>query len=251
MGKHQTGYERVDKDLYPTRERWVTEALLAHIDLAGLVVWEPAAGEGDMAKVLKASSAARIYCSDVVDRGYPLDALHDFTSPSSPDPGIRFDAIITNPPFGLRAATAEAFIEAGLRHIAKGGLLALLLPTDFDSAGRRRPLFHGCPWFAARISLTRRIVWFERPDGQREAPKENHCWFVWQRTALRISTAPAMLYGPTTQPLQMPTGRRAEVSQTAIVSPRLPEGPSEKRPPGAPTGELVRPSQLNLWDGSR
>ena len=69
MGKHEAGYARVERDFYPTRERWVTEALLAHLDLAGLTVWEPATGEGDMAEVLKTSGAARVYCSDIMDRG--------------------------------------------------------------------------------------------------------------------------------------------------------------------------------------
>jgi hypothetical protein len=198
---------RQERDFYPTREAWVTETLLDHVDLGGLTVWEPAAGEGDMAKVLEASSAARVYCSDVTDRGYPLDAIHDFTAPISPAPELRFDAIVTNPPGGPRYTTAEAFIESGLRHIARGGLLALLLPTDFDSAGRRRPLFQNNPWFCAKIVLTRRIVWFERPDGDRAAPKENHAWYCWQRAPLRASRAPLTLYGPEIQ--LAPAPRRA------------------------------------------
>jgi hypothetical protein len=112
------------------------------------------------------------------------------------DEAARFDAIITNPPQGPRNSLAEAFVAAGLRHIGRGGLLALLLPSDFDSAARRRPLFHGCPWFTAKIVLTRRIVWFERADGVREAPKENHAWFLWQRTPLRVPAPPRVLYGP-------------------------------------------------------
>jgi hypothetical protein len=196
VGKHETGFDRVPHDLYPTRERWVTEALLAHIDLRDLVVWEPAAGCGDMAEVLKSSGAERVICTDIVDRGYPLDAIHDFTSRRRPDFAERVHAIITNPPGGPRNTTAERFIEMGLRHIWHGGLLALLLPTDFDSAGRRRHLFGGCRWFAGRIVLTRRIVWFERQDGAREAPKENHMWAVWQRTALRRPPPPMTLYGP-------------------------------------------------------
>jgi hypothetical protein len=189
MGKHETGYARMNKDFYPTRARWVTEALLAYVDLGGLTVWEPAAGAGDMAKVLKAAGAAWVHCSDIASYDFPLDEIRDFTAA---DAAARFDAIITNPPHGL----AEAFVTAGLRHIGRGGLLALLLPADFDSAARRRPLFHECPWFAAKIVLTKRIVWFERTDGVREAPKENHAWFLWQRTALRVPAAPRLLYGP-------------------------------------------------------
>jgi hypothetical protein len=192
MGKHENGYARIERDFYPTRARWVIEALLAHLDLTGLSVWEPATGEGDIAEVLKAS-CARVHCTDITSYGYPLNALQDFTAIQ---PAPHFDAIITNPPQGPRNTTAEAFITAGLHCIRHGGLLALLLAADFDSAARRRGLFAGCEWFAAKIVLTRRIVWFERADGIRAAPKENHAWYLWQRTPLRIRHAPQLLYAP-------------------------------------------------------
>jgi hypothetical protein len=70
MGKHETGFARVARDHYPTREVWVTEALLDHVDVAGLKIWEMAAGAGDMAEVLKAAGAW-VFCSDIADYGYP------------------------------------------------------------------------------------------------------------------------------------------------------------------------------------
>src|SRR5262245_344344 len=42
MGKHETGYTRVERDLYPT-PHWVVAALAEHVDLTGLSVWEPVA----------------------------------------------------------------------------------------------------------------------------------------------------------------------------------------------------------------
>jgi len=194
MGKHETGYARVARDFYPTQERWVTEALLAHVQLAGVTVWEPAAGEGDLATVLR-DSDARVVTSDIADYGFPLDARIDFTTGQVPP--APFQVIITNPPGGPRNTTAEAFIETGLKHLSHGvSLLALLLPVDFDSAGRRRRFFADCPAFAAKIVLTRRIVWFPRSDGIRAAPKENHAWFIWQRTLLKTRTSPLVLYAP-------------------------------------------------------
>jgi hypothetical protein len=194
VGKHETAYARVARDLYPTQERWVTEALLAHVDLAGFRVWEPATGRGDMAVVLR-EAGARVICSDIADYGFSLDAMIDFTTGQVPP--TPFEVIITNPPGGRGNTTAEAFIATGLKHLARGvRLLALLLPVDFDSAGRRRPFFADCPAFATKIVLTRRIVWFERSDGIRAAPKENHAWFVWERTALRMKRSPLVLYAP-------------------------------------------------------
>jgi hypothetical protein len=40
-------------------------------------------------------------------------------------------------------------------------------------------LFRDCECFAGKIVLTRRVVWFQRHDGVREAPKENSAWFTW------------------------------------------------------------------------
>jgi hypothetical protein len=194
MGKHETSYARVARDLYPTQERWVTEALLVHVQLVGVTVWEPAAGRGDLVTVLR-DSGARVVASDIADHGFPLDALIDFTTGQVPP--APFASIVTNPPGGPRNTLAERFIETGLKHLAHGvSLLALLLPVDFDSAGRRRRFFADCPWFAAKIVLTRRIVWFPRTDGVRAAPKENHAWFVWQRMLLRTRTPPLVIYAP-------------------------------------------------------
>ena len=196
MGKHEAGFARVAKDHYPTREAWVTSALIEHVNITGLLVWEMAAGAGDMAAVLKAAGA-RVFCSDIADYGYPLDALFDFTLDNVLPPFDNFDALITNPPGGPRNQLAVKFIEAGLTRIFRGGFLALLLPVDFDSAGTRRRLFCDCPYFTAKIILTRRIIWFERTDGEREAPKENYAWFIWSRPVLRVGRLPLTLYGPT------------------------------------------------------
>jgi predicted RNA methylase len=195
MGKHEVGYERIDKDLYPTPS-WVIDALAEHVDLAGKVIWEPATGTGSMAEALKAAGTRRVYRSDVVERDYPLDEVLYFLSGRIPTKISDFDLIVTNSPYGPRNTLAEKFIEIGLRHInSHGGALALLLPTDFDSAKSRHRLFRDCSAFVARISLTRRIVWFEGPNA---APKENHAWHVWSRPVLRVRQPPIVLYAPST-----------------------------------------------------
>jgi hypothetical protein len=198
MGKHETGFERTDRDFYPT-PAWAVEALAEHLDIAGKSVWEPAAGTGKMVEALKGAGAARVYSTDIVHRGYPLDALFDFTSEGNPLalPITVIDLIATNPPYGRGNRLAVRFIEAGLRRIADRGMLALLLPVDFDSAKTRSHLFRDCPHFLGKVVLTRRIVWFERSDGEKEAPKENHAWFVWSPPVLRTRRMPVVMYAPT------------------------------------------------------
>jgi hypothetical protein len=183
MGKHENGYARVERDGYPT-PTWCARALVEHVHLEGLRIWEPAAGSGHLARGLE-TVGARVFASDI-DR-HPR---FDFLTPGLPAGLRQFDGIVTNPPWGAGNRLAVAFIEAGLQRIAScGGFLALLLPTDFDSARTRLHLFHD-PRFVARISLTSRPVWFERADGERPAPKENCAWFVWQRQVLRAPAPP-------------------------------------------------------------
>jgi hypothetical protein len=191
MGKHENGYTRVERDHYPTPS-WVIDALAEHVELASRRIWEPAAGDGRMAKAL-AAHGAQVFATDIEPHS-SLDGVFDFLSSGVPEGLGHFDAIITNPAWGPGNRTAVAFIESGLPRIAQaGGLLALLLPTDFDSAVTRLPLFQH-PFFAGRIILTDRPVWFERTDGGCEAPKENVCWCLWARPMLRMPAAPVARY---------------------------------------------------------
>jgi hypothetical protein len=191
MGKHETSYERIEKDLYPTPS-WVVAALAEHVDLAGKVIWECTAGTGLMAEALKAAGARRIYCSDVVRRDYPLDEVLDFLSERNPKLP-HFDMIVTNSAYGKGNKTAEACITRGLERLYHGQSLALLLPYDFDAAKTRHRFFRDCPAFTAKIALTKRIVWFDGPEAH---PKENHWWFIWSRPILRIHRSPIILYAP-------------------------------------------------------
>jgi hypothetical protein len=211
MGKHETGYARVERDLYPTPP-WVVSALAEHVDLRGLTVHEPACGNRHMAEALLLAGCARVYTSDIVDYGAGQDEILDFLSAQMPNLERAPDAIITNPPFGQGGRLATAFIEVGLTRIRRhGGLLALLLPCDFDSAKTRTRYFGDCPDFVAKIVLRKRIVWFQRDDGVLEAPKENSAWFLWQRSLLRTHRPPIILYAPETEPLpKTPDAERAD-----------------------------------------
>jgi hypothetical protein len=193
LGKHEIGFARIERDHYPTPP-WVVEALAAHVDLAGMHIWECACGDGRMVEALRAIGAI-VYASDVEDYGYDgFDAALDFVAGQIPKTE-RFGGIVTNPPFGSRGKLAEQFIKSGLQQIAACPFLALLLPVDFDSAKTRMPLFAGCQHFAGKIVLTKRIVWLTNPDPQRENPKENSAWFLWNRNVIR-GRPPVILYAP-------------------------------------------------------
>lgn len=201
MGKHERGYSRVERDLYSTPSWVVAEGLAKHLDLRGMTVWEPACGNGCMDVALRHAGCKCVFATDIVDHGSPQDDVLDFLSGETPAPLLDpIDLIVTNPPFGQGGLLATAFIEVGLRHITKPtrvisnhACLALLLPCDFDSAKTRARFFADCEHFVGKIVLTKRIVWFRRDDGVREAPKENHSWFIWQRSAVARAPLPGDL----------------------------------------------------------
>jgi hypothetical protein len=153
MGKYETGYPRLDRDFYPT-PAWVIEALAEQVELPGKRILECACGDGRMARALEAAGAC-VTAFDIADYGY--GGVRDFLSDEFPEP---FDGTITNPPYGPRGKTAEAFIETGIRRLGNG-FLAFLLPADFDSAVTRRRFFDECAAFTAKIILTRRVKWFQ------------------------------------------------------------------------------------------
>jgi hypothetical protein len=85
MGKHETGYARVGRDFYPTREPWVVAALAKHVDLHGLTIWEHACGDGAMVKPLLRAGCARVYASDIIDGGAGQDEVLDYLSGREPN----------------------------------------------------------------------------------------------------------------------------------------------------------------------
>jgi hypothetical protein len=176
MSQRDSGYERKERDLYETPE-WVTLALLPHIP-RHVTVWEPACGSGKMCRAL-GSSGYSIVATDI-DNGW------DFLT-REPPPQF-FNAIITNPPY---AQAYEFICRAMNMTFNTGGLVAMLLRTDYDHAKSRSNLFGECSIFAKKLVLTKRIKWFEESKGQ---PSFNHAWFIWDWKY--EGDAPTLAYGP-------------------------------------------------------
>jgi hypothetical protein len=171
MSQRNSGRARLAADRYET-PAWVTEALLPHLRPAH-TIWEPAAGSGQMARVLE--SVAHVIASDIADGQDLLTAAP-----------VACCGIVTNPPY----SQAVAFIERALALTAPDGVVAMLLRCDFDHAKTRSHLFAGCPAFAKKIVLTKRVKWFADSNGQ---PSFNHAWFLWDH---RHQGPPTLAYGP-------------------------------------------------------
>lgn len=172
-------FERIDNELYET-EPWAVEALIRRFPVAGLTVWEPAAGNHKIADVL-AKNGATVRTSDIATYGREHDAYFDFlTLRPHHEPGI--DAIITNPPYGAGNRDAVLFCELALERC--DGLVAMLLTGKFDFGKTRHHLFRDNKRFAAKINLVDRISW----AGNGKTGTEDHAWYVWTDVPVEMPT---------------------------------------------------------------
>lgn len=164
-------------DFYPTGESEAILALLAadgeRIRELGGTIWEPAVGEGHMARAMKECGFIPIG-SDIVDRGWPnfvTLSYYEILLPLAP-------AIITNPPYN--EISARDGHGRWLRHtlsLPDWRYCALLLGWDWPAAvinGHRELLdenpFSYCYLFRWKLDFT----------GQGQPPSR-HAWFVWDR----------------------------------------------------------------------
>lgn len=172
----KSGYDRIEHDLYET-PGWCVGTLMYLYDLPkDRIWWEPAAGNGAIAKHMSLFGYD-VWCSDLVQRKYPLEQESDFLLfGKSPDQNIK--GIITNPPFERRMP--EFFItHANAFMKSVGGITIMLLRHEYDTAKTRKNLFTPEAGFAAKITLTKRPVWF--PDREvKAAPRFSYAWYIWR-----------------------------------------------------------------------
>lgn len=185
MAQRVSGFERRDRELYETPE-WVTEVLLPHLRPLKLAL-EPCVATGKMARVLEGVYETVDGIDLMPGPGYAQGDFLTFRQ--------SFDAVASNPPYGTQGRLAVKFIEHALALTKESrGQVAMLLRVDFDSAKTRRHLFADCPYFAKKIVLTERIVWFEPEPGEKnKGPSENHAWYIWD---YRHGGPPTVVYGP-------------------------------------------------------
>jgi predicted RNA methylase len=173
-------YERMGNEAYYTPPSAVRPLLssLPLFTLTKYTMWECAAGAGHIAREFAA--VCDVMATDVSPSKHqvfpvkPLDFLND-----EPLASRNPLAIITNPPYGEANRQAIAFLRRAL-HLAsaKRGLVAMLLPFEFDAAGSRDELVGGHPAFAAKITCAQRIRWLNLPQ-KKAGPMAHHSWFVW------------------------------------------------------------------------
>ena len=162
---------RIPNEFYPTPPE-ATRALLSVETFDG-PVWEPACGDGRIAKVLTdhglAVVATDLHAYGVGDTG--IDFLRERTA--------RAKHIVTNPPYGR--GLADQFVDHALALTRDtGGKVAMLLNMASLCHPQRTSSWQRQP--PARIYAVDDIVcWPEDRYGQPPAyfTKHRYCWAVW------------------------------------------------------------------------
>ena len=195
-----SGYERNRLDRYWTNP-WMTDELFRVVgNNIPLLVWECAAGRGDMSRAI-ARHNRLVYSTDI-DMGefeghnmpghersfldeYELPIYREETHPDEfPQEGV-VQAIITNPPYNEPwKGIADDFIRHGLSFFEDGvDFMAMLLRSEFNSGRSRKDMFGECPHYFGELVLTTRPRWdYGDPDApEKAAPRHNFSWFMWKR----------------------------------------------------------------------
>jgi hypothetical protein len=156
------GGPRRAHDFYPTPPE-PTLALLPKLKGFPKKVWEPACGDGGIAKVLE-QNGYDVVGTDLVDRGYGRGGIDYLTTTEK-----LANAVITNPPFGdLAHPFVEHTLDLGVEFIA------MLFNINFWSAAVRTPL-----WNRRLPERVCALNW--KPDFTGSGrPYFNCVWVVWR-----------------------------------------------------------------------
>jgi hypothetical protein len=165
-GRAYGAAQRDPLDFEPTPLPAIAAFIAAERDaLANHAIWEPAVGDGRVARMLHRAGLHVAATSDIANRAGGAHAVADFLTCPAPA-GI--SAIVTNPPF----RHAAAFIERALDH-HRLPYLALLLKAQFWHAAGRIALHDRHPPTASLI-----VTW--RLDFRQMGNPVMDCtWFVW------------------------------------------------------------------------
>lgn len=168
---HHSEHDREENDYYATEPRAVS--MLLDLENFNVDIWEPACGEGHIAKVLEDFHCVK--STDLIDRGYGLHGI-DFLNQTE----IFNGDIITNPPYKF----AKEFIEKALSLIPEGNKVAMFLKLQFLEGKGRKKMFIENPPIRIWVSSSRLICAMNgkfndlRISGGSVAA---YAWYIWEK----------------------------------------------------------------------
>lgn len=138
-------------------------------------IWEPACGEGHMAKVLS-EHGYEVVATDLIDRGYGKGGVDFFQQvPPAGTDGYNCD-IVTNPPYKF----AKEFCEKSLELVATGHKIAMFLPLTFLESKGRRDLFLYNPPQTVYVACDR-LECGKNGVFTGKGLAKAYCWIVWRK----------------------------------------------------------------------
>lgn len=165
-------------DYFPTPP-WATRALCEWLREAGYLIpamrcWEPACGEGHMARPL-GEYFRRVFATDVHDYGGAQERVVDFLFGDARSPAIKamaLDWINTNPPFRL----AEQFIATARGYA--GGVAVLVRSAFLEGVARHESLFRNTPPTHV-LQFVERVPMLKGRLSADASTATSYCWLVW------------------------------------------------------------------------
>ncbi|MCB0445763.1 MAG: hypothetical protein KDC68_08965 [Gelidibacter sp.] len=169
---NHTDKHRQQQDYYATEPKAVE--LLLEVEQFNKNIWEPACGEGHIAKVL-VKHGYSVKATDLVDRGYGEQKDFLFFN----DTKFNGD-IITNPPY----AKAVEFVGKAIDTIPDGNKIAMFLKIQFLEGKQRKVLYQNHPPKVIYVSSSRLLcaknAEFDKMiEGGGSAVA--YAWFIWQK----------------------------------------------------------------------
>lgn len=170
--------ERVEYDFYATNPKAV-EMLLEKYQFNEQGNWlECCVGQGHIANVIENKFNCKVTGIDIVDRGFPNTIVGDYLQW---DTDIKFDNIISNPPYSL----GGEFVEKSMELLNENGKLAMFLKIQFLEGLKRDKLYEDYPPKYIYVFRSRMATWNngEKLDlnGKKWATTMCHAWYIWEK----------------------------------------------------------------------
>jgi hypothetical protein len=149
----------------------ITKALLKREFFPGSI-WEPAAGRGDIVRVLQECNYPDVHSSDINAWGFQPCVIEDFLKSTR-----QADCLITNPPFHLKFQ----FLEQAKRLVRHK--IALLLPVEFEYTMafiKHHETDSIFPWKGLYV-FPQSFRWLNMPEAW---GKIRFGWYVFERGAV-------------------------------------------------------------------
>lgn len=161
--------DREENDFYATEP--AAADLLFNSEILNSLIWEPACGNGHLAKRFEELGFSVIK-TDIVEREYPCRKV-DFLKTER----NYFCDIVTNPPYKL----AVEFIKKGCELLRPKSKLCLFLKLTFLESVARDDLFKRYP--VSRIHVCRKRIKCAKNGDFSKVSSSPTCyaWFVWEK----------------------------------------------------------------------